>query len=86
MTRKHQHWHNYSVTNLSKIDTPSSTRVKTTPLPRGYQLKRPCIDCSAGEGEYCISATGKSLSQVHISRRRIAIREYRAEQEAKGDD
>ena len=52
-------------------------------LPHGYLRKRPCVDCPAQEGEPCVSKTGKELGQVHISRRRLAIRAYREEQ---GDD
>ena len=50
-------------------------------LPHGYLRSIPCVDCPAEIGEACISSTGKSLSQVHISRRRLAIRKYRSEQE-----
>ena len=54
-------------------------------LPRGYLRKLPCPDCPADAGEGCVSSHGKVLAQVHISRRRMAIRAYREEQES-GDD
>lgn len=50
-------------------------------LPHGYLRSIPCPDCAAELGGPCVSITSKALSTPHISRRRLAIRKYRAEQE-----
>lgn len=57
--------------------------VKKSPslLPHGYLRTLACPDCPAEIGDACTTNTGKALSTVHIARRRLAIRKYRAEQE-----
>lgn len=55
-------------------------------FPQGTFTAVPCPDCPALVKEKCRSnTTGKQMAQVHISRRRIAIRKYNADQEARHD-
>lgn len=54
-------------------------------IPHGTLRKVDCPDCPALVGDQCISSTGKRLNQVHISRRRIAMRKYNAELQEKAD-
>lgn len=50
---------------------------------RGPSMRSvPCLDCGAEIGAPCVSASGAELSNVHISRRRIAIRRWQEQQVA----
>jgi hypothetical protein len=54
-------------------------------IPYGTLTAVDCPDCPSLAGSKCISSTGKLLNQVHISRRRIAMRKYNAELQEKAD-
>jgi len=56
-------------------------------IPHGTLRKVDCPDCPAIVDERCRSNTsGKDLNQVHISRRRIAMRKYNQEREQANAD
>lgn len=50
-------------------------------IPHGTLRAVECPDCLSPPRTACRSNTGKELAQVHISRRRIAMRKYNAERE-----
>lgn len=59
--------------------------VRIAPMPVGLSMTVPCLDCKAEVGNKCVSMNNdKELSQVHVSRRRIAIRRWNERREAEG--
>jgi hypothetical protein len=51
-------------------------------FPHGTMTAVDCPDCPAAAGGKCVAPSGNIKTQVHISRRRMAIRKYYADREA----
>jgi hypothetical protein len=50
-------------------------------LPHGTLTAVDCPDCPALAGSKCVAPSGNVKTQVHMSRRRIAMRKYYADRE-----
>lgn len=54
-------------------------------LPHGYLRSIACPQCESEAWSPCVNPRGDAIANIHVARRRMALRKWRAEQEA-GDD
>lgn len=76
-----KHYRNTGARLVGAVDGGTGMPAARHAFPSGTLKSLPCPTCMAAVKAQCISSNGNVLAQVHIARRRITIRQYRADQE-----